>query len=105
MTWNLSEAEDLVQETLARLSRHWPRVVAMTNIRYYARRTLVNLVIDSAGGWKRQHHEMVSDDSALDQRADDSAAMTLKEVDARLQLRVRLASLSIRQRTVIVLRY
>lgn len=105
MTWDSREAEDLVQETLVRLSRHWPRVVRMTNVRAYARKILVNLVIDGTESRKRRHHEMAWDESALEQRTDNTSTMALKEVDARLQLRAMLASLPIRQRTVIVLRY
>jgi predicted RNA polymerase sigma factor len=49
MTSDLAEAEDLVQETLLRVARRWPRVRAMEHPAAYARRILVNLVIDGAG--------------------------------------------------------
>jgi sigma-70-like protein len=49
MTSDLAEAEDLVQETLWRVARRWPKVRAMEHPAAYARRILVNLVIDGAG--------------------------------------------------------
>lgn len=49
MTSDLAGAEDLVQETLLRVARRWLKVRAMEHPAAYARRILVNLVIDGAG--------------------------------------------------------
>ena len=48
IVWDLEEAEDLVQETLLRVARRWPRVRRMDQPVAYARRILVNLAIDDA---------------------------------------------------------
>jgi DNA-directed RNA polymerase specialized sigma24 family protein len=50
MAGNLAEAEDLVQETLLRVARHWPKVRAMEYPAAYARRVLVNVALDGAEG-------------------------------------------------------
>jgi DNA-directed RNA polymerase specialized sigma24 family protein len=47
MACDLTEAEDLVQETLLRVARRWNRVRSMDHPAAYARRVLVNLAIDA----------------------------------------------------------
>jgi DNA-directed RNA polymerase specialized sigma24 family protein len=42
IVWDLTEAEDLVQECLLTVARRWPRVRRMEHPRAYARRVLVN---------------------------------------------------------------
>ena len=49
MTGDLSEAEDLVQETLLRCARTWKRLRSMEFPAAYGRRVLVHLVIDGNG--------------------------------------------------------
>ena len=44
-----SAAEDVVQETLLRVARRWPRVRRMRRPSAYARRIAVNLAIDAHG--------------------------------------------------------
>ena len=58
MARDLAEAEDLVQETFRRVARHWPRVCAMNHPAAYARRVLVNLVIDGAERRSRRTGEL-----------------------------------------------
>jgi DNA-directed RNA polymerase specialized sigma24 family protein len=48
VVWDLGAAEDLVQECLFRIARHWPRVRAMDHPGAYARRIVVNLALDDA---------------------------------------------------------
>ena len=45
IVWETAEAEDLVQETLLRVARRWPRVREMDQPVAYARRILVNLTL------------------------------------------------------------
>ncbi len=40
MVWDLAEAEDLVQETLLRVAKRWPRARSMDRPVAYARRIL-----------------------------------------------------------------
>jgi DNA-directed RNA polymerase specialized sigma24 family protein len=42
---NLHEAEDLVQETLLKVAKRWPKVSRMEHPEAYARRILVNLAL------------------------------------------------------------
>ena len=49
MTGDVKDAEDLVQETLLRVARRWNRVRSMDHPAAYARRILINLVLDDAG--------------------------------------------------------
>ena len=106
MTWDLPEAEDLVQETLLRVARRWPRVRAMDRPAAYARRILVNLVIDSAGRRARRHDELeLTADSLLAGHADAHAEQALQAVDAQAGLLAALAGLPRRQRVIVVLRY
>ena len=48
MTANVSETEDLLQETFLRVARHWNRVRLMEYPLAYARRVLINLALDGA---------------------------------------------------------
>ena len=43
---DVSGAEDIVQETLLRLARRWPRVRRMRHPSAYARRIAINLALD-----------------------------------------------------------
>ena len=61
MTGNARDAEDLVQETLLRVARRWNQVRSMDHPAAYARRILINLVLqDAAAGsgsgrsWRRR---------------------------------------------------
>ena len=106
MARDLAEAEDLVQETLLRVARRWPRVRAMDHPVAYARRILVNLAIDGAERRARRTGElaMAGSQSTAD-LADSRAERDLRAVDAQEELLGALAGLPARQRAVIILRY
>ncbi|HEY5394456.1 MAG TPA: SigE family RNA polymerase sigma factor [Trebonia sp.] len=104
MARDLAEAEDLVQETFLRVARHWPRVCAMHHPAAYARRVLVNLVIDGAERRSRRTGELDGRLRGLD-RSDSRAERALAAVDVHEELLTALAGLPARQRAVIVLRY
>jgi RNA polymerase sigma-70 factor (sigma-E family) len=106
IVWDLGEAEDLVQETLLRVARRWPRVRAMDQPLAYARRVLVNLALDDARRRSRRRRELEAGERVpLDARADPGAAAAFAALDERSELMRVLASLPPRQRAVIVLRY
>ena len=48
IVWDLPEAEDLVQETLLKVAKRWPRIRRTKHPVAYARRILVNLALDGA---------------------------------------------------------
>jgi RNA polymerase sigma-70 factor (sigma-E family) len=102
---DLAEAEDLVQETLLRVARRWYKVAAMEQPAAYARRVLVNLVIDHARQRARRNSELAAPAGGLSERADSTAERALQAVDMHTLLLTALAGLPPRQRAVIVLRY
>ncbi|HWE59616.1 MAG TPA: SigE family RNA polymerase sigma factor [Solirubrobacteraceae bacterium] len=101
ITWDASEAEDLVQECLLKVARRWPRVRRMGQPMAYARRVLINLAVD---GSERRSRRRVELDTAH-VLADDPARDTLADLDTRDELLAALAGLTARQRAVLVLRY
>lgn len=106
IVWDLEEAEDLVQETLLRVARRWPRVRRMDLPGAYARRILVNLAINDAKRRSRRRRELEPPDGApLEAHADRAAADVFEAFDARAELLGALAVLPPRQRAVLVLRY
>jgi RNA polymerase sigma-70 factor (sigma-E family) len=106
ITWDLAEAEDLVQECLLRVARRWPRVRTMTRPQAYARRILVNLALDGAKRRTRLKSELQEPHGPLlqaplgAQSLDDLAAL-----ENRGELFDALGALPERQRLVLVLRY
>ena len=106
IVWDLEEAEDLVQETLLRVARHWPRVRRMDKPVAYARRILLNLAINDTKRRSRRRRELGPPDRApLEVQADEAAAGVFDALDARAELLGALAALPPRQRAVLVLRY
>jgi RNA polymerase sigma-70 factor (sigma-E family) len=106
MAGNLAEAEDLVQETLLRVARHWPKVRAMEYPAAYARRVLVNVALDGAERRARRAGELAaSDGDGATGLADIRAQRDLYGVDAQQELRGALGALTARQRAIILLRY
>jgi RNA polymerase sigma-70 factor (sigma-E family) len=103
VVWDLAEAEDLVQETLLRIAKRWPRVRGMEHPGAYARKILVNLALDESERRVRRLQELDGQEPA--DRADRSSARALWQVDARSALIDALAKLPPRQRAVLVLRY
>ena len=107
MVDDLSEAKDLVQETLIRVARRWHRVRTMDRPVAYARRILVNLVIDGAPDRSRRIRELSrpSGEAVPFDVFDRAATETLGTSETRVDLIEALMSLSPRQRAVLVLRY
>jgi RNA polymerase sigma-70 factor (sigma-E family) len=103
IVWDLSEAEDLVQECLLTVARRWPRVRRMQHPRAYARRVLVNLALDGRRRRARRRQELEAPPSAWARRSDEDGAIA--GVEARRDLVDALATLPPRQRAVLVLRY
>jgi RNA polymerase sigma-70 factor (sigma-E family) len=105
MTGNLAEAEDLVQETLLRVARHWPKVRTMEYPAAYARRVLVNVALDGAERRARRAGELAASDGDATDLADTRAQRELYGVDAQQELLGALGALTARQRAIILLRY
>jgi RNA polymerase sigma-70 factor (sigma-E family) len=101
ITWDAGEAEDLVQESLIRVARRWPRVRRMEQPLAYARRVLINLAVDGADRRTRRRHELDPAPAV----ADVPSADLLAGLDTRDELLDALAQLTSRQRAVLVLRY
>jgi RNA polymerase sigma-70 factor (sigma-E family) len=103
VVWDLAEAEDLVQETLLRIAKRWPRIRRMEHPSAYARRVLVNLALDESKRRVRRLQEL--DQRAPADRVDVNSTRALWQVDTRSELVDALAGLPPRQRAVLVLRY
>ncbi|OLF16703.1 RNA polymerase sigma factor [Actinophytocola xanthii] len=97
-------AEDLVQTTLIKLHRAWPRVVGTDRPVQYARRTLLRCWLDEQRRpWRRAERR----DGLVPDGADAVAdpALAQQRQDLRGQLFEALSAIPPRQRAVIVLRY
>src|SRR5580658_7360518 len=106
IVWDLTTAEDLVQECLLRTARRWPRVRSMEYPLAYARRILVNLALDGAPRRHRQNSELDPGTRLrLDERHDEAAARAFGTVDSASVVLAALGGLAPRQRAVLVLRY
>jgi RNA polymerase sigma factor (sigma-70 family) len=70
----------------------------------YARRILINLVLQDAERRSRQEAELAQQHAGFD-AADQDAARALRHVDDLAEFRWALAQLTARQRAVLVLRY
>jgi RNA polymerase sigma-70 factor (sigma-E family) len=101
IVWDLPEAEDLVQETLLKVARRWPRVSRMDRPAAYARRTLINLALGGSRGRTRRRRELTG--AAPPDRPQTSGDRS--SIDERDELLAALAELPPRQRAVLVLRY
>jgi RNA polymerase sigma-70 factor (sigma-E family) len=95
---DLHEAEDLVQETLFKVARRWPKVSRMDYPAAYARRILVNLAL--RGGPKRSRRR-----TELSATRPGDPAAPAAPLDRHDELHDALAALPPRQRAVLVLRY
>ena len=91
-------AEDVVQETLARLYVHWRRASRARDVDAYVRRCLVNSYLaEGRRPWRRERSTADLPETAYG----DGTAGT----DARDELRRALAELGPSQRAIVVLRY
>lgn len=105
ITWDLAEAEDLVQECLLRLARRWPRARRMNHPEAYARRILVNLALDGARMRGQRRAELGgTGDSALE-RLDSRSPQPVAALEDRGELIAAIGALPNRQRLMLVLRY
>ena len=106
IAWDFAEAEDLVQECLFRVARHWPRVRRMEYPTAYARKVLVNLALDGARRRTRDRAELgQAGTSQPVEHTDEAAARVLVWVETRTDLTRALGDLAPRQRAVLVFRY
>ncbi|HEY3870499.1 MAG TPA: SigE family RNA polymerase sigma factor [Actinocrinis sp.] len=106
---NPSGAEDLVQEALTNLCRHWNRARKADSVDAYAHRTLINAYLTDRRklGRERTTHialaqagELPIDEPGPQRRPDPAA-----QADLRLDLLSALEQLGRRSRAVLVLRY
>lgn len=104
ITWNLADAEDVVQEALYRTARHWGRVRAMTNPYAYVRQAVVHQALRGVEKRATQQRELYGWPEGLaakEPATDDSFGA----IELRLDLAQMLGELSARQRAVVVLRF
>ena len=93
-------AEDVYQETLQRLAARWSRV---DNPKAFCRRVMHNIVIDQTRAQARRPHELRLFDTG--DKSDPQSADPHHSVELWPSLRAALDSLTVQQRTVLVLRY
>ena len=98
MVGDLHEAEDLVQETLFKVAKRWPRVSGMENPVAYTRRILVNLALHGSRKRSRNRAELKATPPA-------DTAVHAAHLDIHDELFDALAALPPRQRAALVLRY
>jgi len=100
LTGDRAEAEDLLQDTLLKVSRAWRRIRADGNPLAYARTAMLRTYLSA---WRSLLHRPRH--VPLDHDLQRAAADAYGHVDARDQLRRGLAELSPGQRAVLVLGY
>jgi len=100
LTGNPHDADDLMQDTLAKLLVHWRKVAATASPTAYAHRTLVNTFL--SGRRRRASTEVVSTEM-VDTRSGSIDPTT--EFVKRHDLLARVLQLPPNQRVVIVLRF
>jgi len=106
VTWDLTAAEDLVQESLFLTARRWHRVRTMEHPKAYARQVLVNLALDGSRRRHRHRSELdLRNRPAIEERRDEAAAGALGMVEITSELIDALGALTPRQRATLVLRY
>lgn len=106
MTWDRSEAEDLVQETFIKVVRHWSRVRTMEQPVAYARRILTNLTLDGGARRARLRIELTGEVEAITAvAADPVAERAVIATEYRRDIDAALAALPTHQRAVLVLRF
>lgn len=101
ITWDAGEAEDVVQDSLLKVARQWPRVSRMEQPLAYARRIVINRALDGTRGRFRRRAELGEETPVGEAAAQD----LLAALETRADLQVALAELTPRQRAVLVLRF
>lgn len=107
MTSDVGETEDLLQEMFVKVARRWNRVRSMEYPIAYARRILVNLVLDGARARARREEELQHPDDApeVPEVIDHGSVRVLSGIDDQSEFQWALGALPPRQRTVLILRY
>lgn len=105
MTSDAKETEDLLQETFFRVARHWNRVRSMEHPLAYARRILVNLVLDGSPARVRRREELREDRAGPPDSVDQSTVRVLKGIEDESEFRWALEALTARQRAILIMRY
>ncbi len=106
ITWDLAEAEDLVQECLFKIARRWPRVKKMKRPVAYARTVLIHLALDGRKRRSQRRSELGPEVTGLLQaQHDDASVRVLGRVETSTDLLGALGELPPRQRAALVLRY
>jgi RNA polymerase sigma-70 factor (sigma-E family) len=103
LTGHRHDAEDLVQETLAKVILKWDSVERADSPDAYVRRAMVNTFI--SGKRRRSSTELVSHEAVTDERRVSERVGHDSELAARDHMWQLLATLPPRQRAVLVLRY
>jgi RNA polymerase sigma-70 factor (sigma-E family) len=93
-------AEDVYQETLQRLAARWSRV---HNPRAFCRRVMHNIVVDQTRARARRPQELRLFDGG--EKIDPRSGDPHDSIELWPSLRAALDSLTVQQRTVLVLRY
>jgi RNA polymerase sigma-70 factor (sigma-E family) len=106
ITWNLVEAEDLVQEVWLSTAQRWPQIRTMEYPAAYVRRSLINRALrhgsdPSVQGAKSTNRETIEFDEHEDARHEQNLSL----IDTRSEITWLLGTLTRNQRAVIVLRY
>jgi RNA polymerase sigma-70 factor (sigma-E family) len=100
IVWDLQEAEDLVQETLLKTAKRWPKIRRMDRPLAYVRRILVNEALDGSKRRTRARAELAA--AGHGQPEASAEPPDLGTYDELIQA---LGTLPPRQRAVLVLRY
>ncbi|GEL93457.1 RNA polymerase sigma factor [Cellulomonas composti] len=99
LTGSTADAQDLVQEAVARVLARKPRLRDVVTLESYVRRVMLTMVVDEgrrAQRWRRVRHLVATPDEVPDAAAEVVGASLLETA---------LATLSPRQRACTVLRY
>ncbi|MDA8358678.1 MAG: SigE family RNA polymerase sigma factor [Actinomycetota bacterium] len=105
ITWNLADAEDVVQEALYRIARHWNRVRAMASPYAYARRVVIHRALRGADKRATHRQELFGWPEGVVADLPARGGDDVETVELRLDLAQMLGQLAPRQRAVIVLRF
>ncbi|HIW61608.1 MAG TPA: SigE family RNA polymerase sigma factor [Candidatus Stackebrandtia excrementipullorum] len=98
LTGDQQLAEDLVQSALARTHRYWRNITTSGNATAYTRKVMYHLQVSR---WRRRRVTEQLRDRPIELSVPDRSA----DIDMKLSLRSALATLTPRQRAVVVLRY
>jgi RNA polymerase sigma-70 factor (sigma-E family) len=99
LTGNRADAEDVVQEALARALPRWSRISAVEDIDAYVRRMVVNA---HTSWWRRFHRRESPVESVADSAVPEKGRV---EPDERRRIWLACQALPEVQRTAVVLRY